>query len=68
MHFASPTWAKSLTQFNPHVQDFKRVLDLILSKGKIHKFDCFNRLSILRNLVILNSSKNVRNVIQIALK
>ena len=34
MHFASPTWAKSLTQFNPHVQDFKRVLDLILSKVK----------------------------------
>ena len=24
----SPTWAKSLTKFNPKMQDFKRVLDL----------------------------------------
>ena len=23
-----PTWAKSLTKFNPKMQDFKRVLDL----------------------------------------
>ena len=23
-----PTWAKSLTKFNPNMQDFKRVLDL----------------------------------------
>ena len=26
----SPTWAKSLTKFNPKMQDFKRVLGLIL--------------------------------------
>ena len=24
----SPTWAQSLTKFNPKMQDFKRVLDL----------------------------------------
>ena len=28
MYFTSPTWAKSLTKFNPKTQDFKRVLDL----------------------------------------
>ena len=27
--FASSTWAKLLTKFNPQIQDFKRVLDLI---------------------------------------
>ena len=26
MHYASPTWAKSLTKFNPQIQDFKRAL------------------------------------------
>ena len=29
MYFASTTWAKFLTKFNPKIQDFKRVLDLI---------------------------------------
>ena len=28
MHFTSPTWAKSLTKFNPKMQNFIRVLDL----------------------------------------
>ena len=28
MHPTSPTWAKLLTEFNPKMQDFKRVLDL----------------------------------------
>ena len=68
MHFASPTWAKSLTKFNPQIQDFKRVLVWSVSKGKSHQFDFFNWLSILQILVILNGSKNVRNVIQMALK
>ena len=68
MHFASPTWAKSLTKFNPQIQDFKDVLTWSVSKGKTHQFDCFNWLSILQNLVILNGSKNMRNVIQMALK
>ena len=27
-NFLPPTWAKSLTKFNPNMQDFKRVLDL----------------------------------------
>ena len=29
MYFASPIWAKSLTKFNPQIQDFKRFLDVI---------------------------------------
>ena len=29
IYFASPTWAKSLTKFNPQIQDSKRNLDLI---------------------------------------
>ena len=29
MYLASLTWAKSLTKFNPQIQDFKRVLYLI---------------------------------------
>ena len=28
MYLTSLTWAESLTKFNPHIQDFKRVLDL----------------------------------------
>ena len=28
MHLLPPTWAKSLTKFNPKMQDVKRVLDL----------------------------------------
>ena len=67
MYFGFPTWAKSLAKFYPQIQDFKRVLDLSLSKGKTHLFDCFNWLSILKNSVILNGSKNVRNVIQTVL-
>ena len=29
MYLASPTWAKSLTKFNPRIQNFKRVMNLI---------------------------------------
>ena len=68
MYFASPIWTKLLTKFNPHIQDFKRVLTWYVSKGKTHQFDCFNWLSILKNLGILNGSKNVPNVIQMELK
>ena len=32
-----PTWAKSLTKFNPKMQHFKRVFDLIASKRKIEQ-------------------------------
>ena len=38
MHFTSPvppTWAKSLTKFNPKMQDFKRVLDLNCKKKEV---------------------------------
>ena len=28
MYLTFPTWTKSLTKFNPKMQDFKRVLDL----------------------------------------
>ena len=35
MYFTSPpTWTKSLTQFNPKMQDFKRVLDLNCKQKK----------------------------------
>ena len=34
MYFTSPTWAKSLTKFNPKMQDFKRVLDLNCQQKK----------------------------------
>ena len=68
MYFASQTWANSLTKFNPQIQDFKRVLSWSVSKRKTHRIDCFNWLPILENLVILNGSKNVQNVIQMALK
>ena len=30
----TPTWAKSLTKFNPKMQDFKRVLDLNCKQNK----------------------------------
>ena len=53
-----------ITKFNPKMLDFKRVLDLTWSKGS----DLFNWLSNLKNFVLLNGSKNMRNVIQIALK
>ena len=32
MYLTSPTWAKSLTKFNPKMQDFKRVLNLKCKK------------------------------------
>ena len=68
MYFAYATWTKSHTKFNSQIQDFKRVLTRSASKGKTHQFDCFNWLSVLKNVVILNGSKNVQNMIQMALK
>ena len=68
MYFASLTWAESLTKFNPQIQDFKRVLTWFVNKGKTYQFDCFKWISILKNLVILNGSKNVQNVIQNGIK
>ena len=53
-------WPGQVTKFNPIMQDFKRVLDL----GS----DLFNWLLDLKNFVFSNGSKNVRNVIQMALK
>ena len=35
MYFASPTWVKSLTKFNPQIQDFKRALDLICEEMEV---------------------------------
>ena len=43
-----------VTKFNPKMQDFKRVLDLIWSKGS----DLFNWLSNLKNFVL--SPKNYK--------
>ena len=53
-----------VTKFNPKMQDFKCVLDLISSKGS----DLFNWLSNIKKFVLSNGSENVRNVIRIALK
>ena len=37
-----PTWTKSLTKFNPKMQDFKRVLDLIIaSKRRTEQLNFF---------------------------
>ena len=68
MYLASPIWIKSLTKFNPQIQDFKRVLDLSESRGKTHRFDFFTWLSNLKNLDVSNDSKTVRNMIQTVLK
>ena len=64
MYLTSPTWAKLLTKFNPKMQDFKRVLDLNLSKRRIEQFSFFNWLSNVRNLVLSNVSDREGNVIQ----
>ena len=53
-----------VTKFNPKMQDFKRALELTLSKGS----DFFKWLSNIKNFVLLDGSENVRNVIRIALK
>ena len=42
-----------VTKFNPKMQDFKRVLDLTWSIGS----DFFNRLSNIKNFVLLNGSE-----------
>ena len=34
MQVTSPTWAKSLTKFNPEMQNFKRVFDLNCKQKK----------------------------------
>ena len=49
--------------FNTKMQDVKRVLDLIATR-RIKQFNFFNWLSNVKNLVLLNGSKHVRNVIQ----
>ena len=41
MYLASPTWAKSLTKFNPQIQDFERVLYLICKQREDSPFDFF---------------------------
>ena len=62
MPYTSPyTWAKSLTKFNPEMQQHERVLDL---KCKKKQFQFFNWLSNVKNLVLSNGSKHMWNVIQ----
>ena len=63
MYLDSPDYGQ-ITKFNPKMQDFKRVLYLTWSKER----DFFNRLSNIKNFALSNGSKNVRNVIRIALK
>ena len=55
---------QQVTKFNLKMQDFKRILNLTLSK----KRDLFNWLLNLKNFVLSSGSKNVRSVIQMALK
>ena len=62
--YSPPTWAKSVTNFNTKMQDFKRVMDLIASKRKIEQCNFSNWLSNAKNLVLSNGSEHVRNVIQ----
>ena len=57
-------WPGQVTNFNPKMQDFKRVLDLTWSKER----DLFNWLSNLKNFVLSNCSENVQNVIQMPFK
>ena len=47
----SPTWTKSLTKFNPKMQDLKRVLDFIVSKQKFEQFNVFNWCSNVKSYV-----------------
>ena len=67
MYFASPTWVKS-QNLTPKFKILNVFWTWSLGKGKTHQFDCFNWLLILKILVLLNGSKNVQNVIQMALK
>ena len=60
----SPSWAKSLTKFNPKMQDFKRVLDLNCKQKEDRATKFFQLASNVKNLVLLNGSEYVRNVIQ----
>ena len=46
------------------MQDFRRVLDLIVSKRRMEQFNFFNWLSNVRNLVYINCSHHMRKVIQ----
>ena len=51
------------------MQDSKRVLwTYPVSNGKTEEFNFFNMLSNDQNFVLSNCSKNLRNVIQMALK
>ena len=68
MYFASPTWAKYLQNLTPKFKILNVFWTWSVLKENTHQFDCFNWLSIFKNLVILNGSKNVQNVIQITLK
>ena len=53
-----------VTKFNPKMQDFKRVLELTLSKGS----DFYKWLLNFRNFVLSDGYENMQNVIRIALK
>ena len=56
------TLAKSLTNFNPKMQHFKRVLDLNCKKRRIEQFNFFNWLSNVKNLAFSNGFEYMRNV------
>ena len=53
-----PTWTKSLTKFNPKMQDFKRALDLNCKQKSTEQLYFFNWLSNDKNLVLSNEALN----------
>ena len=60
-----PTWAKSLTKFNPKMQNFKRVLNLdIARKRRTEQLNFLTWLSNVKNVVLSNGYEYKRNVIQ----
>ena len=59
-----PTWAKSRTKSNSKVQDFKYVFGLNCKQTENWTTLKFNWFSNVENLVLLNGSEYVRNVIE----
>ena len=59
-----PTWAKSLTKFNPKIQGFKRALNLNCKQRRTEQLNFFNCFSNVKNLVLSNGSEYEQNVIQ----
>ena len=68
MYLATPTWVKSLTKFNLKYKILSMFRTWPVGKERTEQINFFNWLSNLKKLVLSNGFKNVRNVIQTALK